>query len=330
MHTIFLDLLECPACHGSLAWDIAEEQAGRIEEAEAQCTRCGARYPVREGIGVFLLPDLPRNDLWEQAESRLSSHLREHAEVERQLMEGPADQLAPADQFLRAMILADRGAFGEARALADTAQPRLYTPDYLACRDEQLKQLAVMLTPASWPLVDLASGQGTLIEMLTQRLDQQPVIASDFSPTVLRRNRRRLQFFGLAERVTLLAFDARRTPFKSGSIKTMTTFLGLANIEEPGSLLQELRRIVSGSLLAIVFFFPEDDTTNVAAIPDPTFFLRRSALEHFATAGWQAELTNVYTGRAQPTPPSVIFEGMRIDGLPVAETILEWGIIAAH
>ena len=38
-------------------------------------------YPVREGIGLFLLPDLPRNDLWEQAESQLSRYLREHTEA---------------------------------------------------------------------------------------------------------------------------------------------------------------------------------------------------------------------------------------------------------
>lgn len=332
MHKIFLDLLECPGCHASLTWKWLEVHGKRIEEAEAHCTGCGANYPVREGIGLFLLPNLPRNDLWEQTESQLSRYLREHTEVERQLMESPADQLAPADQLLRAMVLTDRGAYGEAKALTDQVLSRLYTSEYLACLDSQIKQLAASLSPSSWPLVDLASGQGTLIEMLTQCLNQ-PIIASDFSPTVLRRNRRRLEFFGLADRVTLLAFDTRRTPFKPGRIKTMTTLLGLSNIENPGLLLHELRRIISGSLLAIVHFFPEDDEANAAVIRatgDPTFHFQRSALEQFIAAGWQIELTNVCKGQARPTPSSSLLPGLQIDSLPVAETVLEWALLAAH
>lgn len=332
MHKVFMDMLECPGCHGSLAWNIAEQRGERIEEAEARCTECGATYPVQEGIALFLLTDLPRNDFWEQSESHLSRYLREHAEVERQLMDGPVDQLAPADQFLRAMVLSDRGAYSEAKALNDLAISRLYTPQYLTCLATEIKQLASSLSPSSWPLVDLASGRGTLIEMLVQQIEQ-PVIASDFSPTVLRRNRRQLEFFGLADRVTLLALDARRTPFKQGAVKTMTTLLGLSNIEKPHLLLQELRRIISGTLRAIVHFFPEDDEANTEAIramTTPTFFFRRSTLEHFVAAGWQVELMNMCMGQAQPTPRSVVLPGTQIDGLPVAETTLEWDLLVAH
>jgi len=56
-------MLECPVCHGELHWRIAEQRGERIETAEAVCTGCAATYPVREGIGVFLTPDLPRRDL---------------------------------------------------------------------------------------------------------------------------------------------------------------------------------------------------------------------------------------------------------------------------
>ncbi len=332
MHAVFLDMLECPGCHGSLAWNILEQRGERIEEAEARCSGCEATYPVRDGIGFFLLADLAGNDLWEQTESHLSSYLREHVDVERQLMDGPVDQLAPADQFLRAMVLTDRGAYKEAKTLNDLAITGLYTPQYLACLDSEIKQLAASLSPSCWPLVDLASGRGTLIEMLARQIER-PIIVSDFSPTVLRRNRRQLEFFGLADRVSLLAFDARRTPFKQGAVKTMTTLLGLPNIEHPGPLLQELRRIISGSLLAIVHFFPEDDEANAAAIramTDATFFFRRSTVEQFGAAGWQVELRNECLGRAEPTPESVILSGTGIDGLPVAETMLEWGLLVGR
>jgi len=98
-------------------------------------------------------------------------------------------------------------------------------------------------------------------------------------------------------------------------------------------LLQELRRIISDSLLAIVYSFPEDDEANTASIHarmGPTFFFRHSTLEHFVAAGWQVELMNVRMGQAQPTPQSVVLPGTQIDGLPVTETTLEWGLLIAH
>ncbi len=71
MHTYLIEMLECPICHGRLNWDIAEQNEGRIEAAEASCIDCAATYPIRDGIGLFLTPELPRNDLWEQVDSGL-------------------------------------------------------------------------------------------------------------------------------------------------------------------------------------------------------------------------------------------------------------------
>jgi hypothetical protein len=53
-------------------------------------------------------------------------------------------------------------------------------------------------------------------------------------------------------------------------------------------------------------------------------------MEHFTDAGWQAELVNVRKGQAKPTPQGVILSGLQIDGLPVAETALEWGLLVAR
>ena len=64
MHKYITDMLECPICHRALEWRIEAESEGHIEQAEARCSGCGATYPVRDGIGVFLTPDLPRNDMW--------------------------------------------------------------------------------------------------------------------------------------------------------------------------------------------------------------------------------------------------------------------------
>ena len=97
MHTYLIEMLECPVCHGELEWSIAEHNENRIEAAEARCQACTAIYLVRDGIGLFLTPELPRNDLWGQLDSGLMQHLRDHPEIERQLMEVPLDTLDPTD-----------------------------------------------------------------------------------------------------------------------------------------------------------------------------------------------------------------------------------------
>ena len=332
MHTNLIEMLECPTCHGELEWNITECCDSRIETAEAHCVACAAVYPVREGIAVFLTPDLPRDDLWEQVDSQLAQYLREHPEVERQLMDTPLETLAPADQFFRALILDERGEYAEAKAIADMARAGVYTPEYLACSESQINHAIERLSMSAGPIVDLASGLGHLVEEMARRLTQ-PIVATDFSPRVLRRDRQRLEFFGLYDRVSLLAFDARRTPFKDGAVKTLTTYQGLPNIREPGNLLRELRRIVSGFFLVLTIFFPEDDEVNAAAIAElglSELLFRRSALECFTKAGWEVEVVASCFGKACPTPTGVVLKGASIDTLPVAETTLEWCILVAR
>ena len=332
VHDYLIEMLECPACHGELAWTISERRGGRIESAEARCVGCAASYPVREGIALFLTPDLPRNDLWEQTAGRLSRYLGEHPEIERQLMDVPLDALAPADQFFRALVLEERGNYAEAQAAAGLAYPGLYTPQYLACHESQMACIVEQLRASDGPVIDLASGRCSLVEVLARRLGQ-PVVATDFSPRALRRDRQWLEFLGLYDRVSLLSFDARRTPFRDGAVKTLTTNLGLPNIAEPGNLLRELRRVVSGTFWAVSHFYAEGDEVNATAIHEaglaPLLF-RRSALELFAAAGWQVEVVNSQKGRALPTPRSELLGGAGIDGFPVAETVLEWCVLVAH
>jgi uncharacterized protein YbaR (Trm112 family) len=67
MHKYMLPMLECPACHGKLEWTVTESDGEHVEKTEAICTSCAAVYPVHEGIGIFLTPDLQRQDLREEA-----------------------------------------------------------------------------------------------------------------------------------------------------------------------------------------------------------------------------------------------------------------------
>ncbi|HET9913252.1 MAG TPA: methyltransferase domain-containing protein [Anaerolineales bacterium] len=331
MHTYLMEMLECPACHDKLDWIIGEQDQNHIETAEARCNTCDTTYPVRDGIGLFLSSELPRNDLWEQADSGLMQYLREHSELEHQLMDAPLNTLAPADQFFRALILEEQDNFMEAQIAENSANKGLYIPEYLQCWNSQLDYVVEWLFTTQGPIVDLASGRGYLVEKLVREL-KRPVVATDFSPRVLRRDRRWLESLGLYDYVSLLAFDARCTPFKDGAIEALTTNLGLPNIEEPGNLLRELQRIVAGTFLAISHFFPEADEANAKVIHEAkleTMLYRNTALKQFTDAGWNVEVKNTCTGEAHPTPPSVVLDGARTDGLPVADTKLEWCVLLA-
>jgi len=327
-----VEMLECPVCHHQLDWQIASESKERIEQAEARCSDCEAVYPVIDEIGIFLTPDLPRNDMWEQVDGQVVSYLRDHPEIEKQLLDGPAEKLSPTDQQFRAMVLDERGKFAEGKKIEELAHKNLYTSEYLAGSNSQVEYVLESLSAFGGPIFDLASGRCYLVEEIVNKL-RCPVIATDFSPSVLRRDRKYMQFLELDELVSFLAFDARKTPFKKGAIEVMTTNVGLSNIENPGDLLRELQRIISGTFLAISHFYPEEDEENRKVIEEAgigAFIYKESALQYFSSTGWSVKVENSCVARALPTPASTIFEGARADGLPVAPTKLEWCTIRAE
>lgn len=331
MHTYLIDMLECPMCHGSLAWDVSHREGDRVLSAMAQCRQCDSEYPIRDGIGIFLTSDLPRNDLWEEGERYVSQMLSEHPEIEAQLMEVPLSELGPADRFIRCMVHEERKQWDEAQAAFDSAHPGLYTNEYSACQESQIDYVLECLENGSEPIIDLASGRCYLAARLLRNTTRHIVI-TDFSPQVLRRNREWLIHHGLYDRASLLAFDARCTPFRDASIGLMTTNVGLPNIEEPGSLLQELRRVVSGRFLAISLFYPPTDAVNVTALRDyglADSMVLEPVLEDFRNAGWNVDVRNLCSARALPTPKSVVLADQGIDGFPIAETTLDCCVLEA-
>lgn len=328
MNEYLIDMLCCPVCHDELAWTVEERLGDHIEFGVAACDRCDASYPIRDGIGLFLTDELDREDLWEEVDSAMAKHLRDHPDLEAQLMDVPLEALGPADQLFRAMVLEERGDFSGAELAEDMAHKGLYTSDYLECWKSQVDTLINAVKDAEHPIVDLASGRGYLVEELAEKTTA-PIVASDFSPRVLRRNRRWLEYKGCYERVSLLAFDARKTPFKDRSIETLTTNLGVPNIRGTGELFLELHRIVSGRFLAISHFFPEDDGNGEVIeqfeLGDAVYKAR--LVEKMSAAGFEVNTGVSCVGKASPTPVGVVMEGMPVDGLPVESTEYEWCVV---
>lgn len=328
MKEYLIDMLCCPICHEELEWIVEDRLDDHIETGTAVCKACGTTYPVREGIGLFLTSELEREDLWEQVDSSLTLHLRENPVLEAQLMDAPLDSLGPADQLFRGMVLEERGDFAGAELALEVSHQGLYTSDYVQCWDTQVEILIEEVRVASGPIIDLASGRGYLVGKLIDQTSA-PIVVSDFSPRVLRRNRRWLDYKGVYDRVSLLAFDARKTPFTDRSIEILTTNLGVPNIRGMGKLFDELHRVISGRFLAISHFYPEDDGNKEVIeqleLEDAVYKAR--LMEKQSAAGFQVQVGVSCMGEASPTPVGNVLDGIRVDGLPVVETELEWCVV---
>ncbi|HSB89556.1 MAG TPA: Trm112 family protein [Anaerolineales bacterium] len=328
MHKSLLDFLVCPVCRGPLGWAIEREEDDRIQTAEAECPGCGAAYSVNDGIGIFLTPDLQREDLWKEAESGLGHYLKGHPEIEYRLLSTPLEHLNPADQFFRAMALEAKGDFLRAREAERVAVQGSYTASYRDCWERQVEFLLDRLDATAGPIFDLASGRCALVLRMLARLDR-PIVATDFSLPVMRRNRAMLRGTGQGDHVSLLVFDARRTPFSANSIEILTTNLGLPNIKDPGELCREIRRVLSGTFLAISHFYPpadgNADAIREAGLADHLY--SESAERLLKRADLRVQTHNSCQGSASPTPVGQVLEGAQIDSLPVADTQLQWSVL---
>jgi SAM-dependent methyltransferase len=234
------------------------------------------------------------------------------------------ESLNGADAFLRAQVLEEREGFAAARSAFAYADEQLYSADVRRARDACLAHVVDLVQDGDGLVLDVATGRGTLLELLV-RGTARPLAATDVSPVVLRRVRERLG----NERVDYVAADAHELPFADGSVPMLVSHLGLANV--PATVLRELRR-VGRQLAATHVFYPEGDAENRAAAREAgleDMLVRSTALQALAEAGWNATTEAEQPVPARPTPESTLIPGVRIDGIPVAETTATWCVLRA-
>lgn len=324
-------ILVCPACHGDLRWEISRKQGLELQEATARCDTCPASYPVHRGIAVFLSERGRPADLWEVANSHLQELVRSEPEKVRALLESPIETMNPTDLFFRGLILDSRGMYPDAKVSRDLALSRSYSSEQRACVRSQMNFVRMKVAPLAGPVVDLASGVGSLLEILLPDATQH-YVATDLSPRVLARNQAVLGPLAGKGGLSYLAFDARHTPFSDGSLPTMVTYVGLSNIRGPGGLMKELRRVISGTLVAISLFYPEAPGPNADMIRQldlETPIYRESALRQFREAGFNVRVENSQQVLARPTPKGEILNEAGTDALPVVDTQVEWCTLVA-
>lgn len=303
--------LACPICHRPLA----------KESGNPHCPQCGLSFPESQGVPCLFEPG--KEDLWASNRSGLAQFLDENPGVAQALEQEPEESLNGADLSAKAGLRQMQGRFREAVELHQAAWRKCYPPAYVEAFEAHLDFIASRLADCLGPIVDVASGRGMLVSRLLATATA-PIIATDLSPSVLHDYQAsRWQEHLDTGKLTLLAFDAAAAPFEDRSLPAVTTCLGLQNIPAPENIIRELRRVCGGTLYALCAFYPEDDQANQEAAASfglAGAFSRRKLTGLLEAAGFRVDCFETPAVCQPPTPEGRVVPGMRVDGLPVAET----------
>lgn len=330
MHKRYIDMLICPSCHNELIWNIEDEDEDRIINGNAVCPSCKSVYEIRNEIAVFLTNDLSRNDLWKHGESELERYLGENPGIYDKLMNTPEGEMNGADYWFKASYFESKNDFKTSSGMFKNAYKKIYTQDYIDGWKSQI-DFIVNNIKSDRPIIDIASGKGYLVEKLLKERKNY-VVATDFSPTVLERNKEYYKYKGLYDKLSLIAFDARRTPFKDSSIEILTSNMGLQNIECPGEVTKEMNRITKDTFMSVMFFIDKEDKIHMDLFNkygNAAYVTRSNAIDTFKKAGWNVNIANSFLANIMPTPEDKILKGASIDGFPIADTKIEFCVIQA-
>ena len=330
MHKQYMDMLICPVCHNQLKWHIREENQDRIVNADIRCSSCQSEYEVRDEIAVFLTKALSRNDLWEKSESGLEKYLRENPDIYEKLMNTPEEELNGADYCYKASYFEMKRDFTTSSRMFKNAFEKIYTQDYIEGWKSQMDFIVKEIEDDK-PIIDIASGKGYLVEKLLEET-KSFIVATDFSPTILARNKEYFKFKGFYDRLSLISFDARKTPFKDNSIITLTSNMGIQNIEQPGEVISEMNRITKRDFMSVMQFIDEDDKIHMDLFNkfgSVAYATRDKASETFKRTGWNVKVCNSYIANIKPTPEGEILKGAGVDRFPIVNTKIEYCVIQA-
>ena len=329
MFKFLREILICPACHKELVWNVLEESDLKILNANIECSSCGNKYSVKDGIGSFLVEDVKELNLWEIRESYLDKLFKENIELKEKLMSATLEEMTAADMYIKGDVLMSMGLHKEANELYDIAFKNAYTQESLTATDSQIKYLISLLKNEEGFIVDLASGPCTLVKEILYNTELK-VVATDISMNIAKKTYESLVNKGYDDQLTYLVFDSRKSPFRTNTIPILTSFYGLQNIEEPGNILSELSRISSGELYSVCSLCSEDDEANLGILQKfglEEMYLKKEYKKQFSNNGFSVEILNPIFAKTSPTPRDKIIKHAIIDGFPVAEAIFEHCII---
>jgi len=321
MHKVLIPLLACPFCHAELSHQIVREDETHILEGEFACKKCKRKFPVVDGIAIFLGTGEGRNDLWKEQENFAARFRREHPIRFFLLTKTFLGNIKPEHFFLRGLLLEDE-------EILRRATKRIYTKEYLVGYEKTRRALWEVEKSNPHIILEIACGRGVFFkEFIRSRQGSGVYVATDFSPTVLRSDLKWLRTNGLERNVTLMAFDAKAMPFRDNSIPASVSNLGFPSIRNDGKAVEEVFRVlVPGGVLITNFMLTTERTTNYSKAKElgwDQFYVQRSAEEIFRNAGFEFTLEELYHGSVRPTPGG-------IDLFPIVPDLYSFCVLKAR
>jgi ArsR family transcriptional regulator len=122
--------------------------------------------------------------------------------------------------------------FGRVAGEWDDLRRRLFGAEFTA-------RGLLALLPTDWVVADLGCGTGNASELLAPNVER--VIAIDSSEAMLKAARKRL---GAARNVEFRTGAMERLPLKDGSVDATACFLVLHHVEDTGSAVREMQRVL--------------------------------------------------------------------------------------
>ena len=208
-HDLF-DLLTCPACRDSHL--IGVDQASG--EHELVCSRCDARYPVRNGIPILLPPGFDAADVHDEID-----HMQGHAGHKHQ----------QADYF-------DRGVAEEFEISRPNGAPETYR---WLLSEKFRRSIAGLPDLRGATVVDVCCGSGMDAEMLARAGAR--VVAIDISEGCAARAVERAKRYGLDYLVVV--GDVEHLPIATAAADVSYVHDGLHHLTDPVAGLRELARV---------------------------------------------------------------------------------------
>jgi len=332
MFNFLKEILICPECYEELIWEITDATKIHIMEAKIKCGNCAKIYAAKNGVGCFVDYQDSSDDSWERAENWLKNFTAENPDIIKKLMTADIEKLNAADIMIRSMLNKIEENHEEAERLNKLCNQKAYKEETLKAGYAQADYIINALKNEKDFILDVASGQGTLISKFLENTDVC-VVSSDISFNVLKKAKESAEKDGFGDRVSYIAFDLKKSPFKNKSVKTITTYVGLQNIENPEKIFGELRRICGGKLYSACVFCCEDNIVNRKDLENDGLdktWIKNKYIEEFNNAGFVSVVENSIITLDDPTPVGKIMQGVKIDGFPVEPGNFERAVVISR
>ena len=300
-----------------------EKNSNKIIAGYAKCVECGETYPINNGIAVFLPNKWQNIKIWERSE-RVAVQKKGTGEKKNILVGENIDK--PSEILKRIRI---RNSQGEMRNedLYKRYMEVIGMPDTLSKLCYLAQKCANEIDDMDYVL-DFASGKCLLAEVLNE-ISNCRTIVSDINPIIVMQAQQEFKRSDNYDKLSFMAFDMKKSPFRNKSIHTVTTLLGLQNIIPSKGIVDEIDRI-SDVFFTISAYLTEKLPENMTVLNK--FHIADVWIEHnFAKEtdrlGWKCERICSFMDLAKGISREEIETRFAVAKFPVKDEMVKYALM---